>query len=229
MNICKRNFKIKIFVLLIIIILFGNCTGQPMEIKVGDFGVMPDDGKDDIPAIISAIEICRNQKNVKLVFEFGSYDICGSKKDENGNFKPSLDIKNITNLTIEGNNAEFIGHDLSTMFYFTECKNLTITDLSIDWDPLPFTHGKIVGVDNDHIDIEVAAPFIAQLGRRTEGLLGYDFELRKMARRYTDYYQKGYEKILEIIRPGVMRLFIGRDDRFTGKLPPVVLSFWSRT
>ena len=223
MNTFLSHFKVKVPVLIFFFILFSlcNCSKPPIEIKVVDFGALPNDGKDDTPAIFSAIEACKNKGNAKLVFEFGSYDIYGSQKDVRGNFKPSIDIKNISNLTIEGNGSELIGHDYSTMFYFTECRNITINNLSIDWDPLPFTQGKVVKIGNDYVDIEVVAPFTAQAGRRTEALLGYDMELRRMARRYTDHYQKGSEKLSEVIRPGVMRLFISRQDRFSGALPPV--------
>ncbi|MBK7713621.1 MAG: right-handed parallel beta-helix repeat-containing protein [Bacteroidales bacterium] len=42
-----------------------------------------------------------------------------------------------------------------------------------------------------------------------------------MARRITDHYQLGFEKTTEIVGPGVMRLFIGRKDRFAGTMPTV--------
>jgi hypothetical protein len=198
-----------------------NCSKVTLEIKVTDFGAVPNDGKNDAPAILSAIEACKGKQIAKLVFPSGTYDIYGGQKNERGRSQSSLDINNVKNMTIEGNGSEFIGHDYSTMFHFTDCHNITINNLTIDWDPLPYTHGKVVKVDSNYLDIEVIAPFTAQAGRRTEGLLGYDPELHRMARRYTDHYQLGYEKTSEVMRPGVMRLFIGRQDRFKGVLPPV--------
>ena len=208
------------------VVISGCCQQQDwgkrtFEIKVTDFAALPDDGKNDTPAILAAIEACRDKQSTKLVFARGRYDINGGPMGQRGRLQPSLNIKNINNLTIEGNGAELIGHDYSTMFHFTECHNITINNLTVDWDPLPFTQGKVVEAEDDHIDIEVVAPFTAQAGRRTEALLGYDIERRRMARRYTDHYQKGYEKTSEVVRPGVMRLFIGRQDRFAGALPPV--------
>jgi len=205
----------------IFIVSFYNCSKSTLEIKVTDFGAVPDDGKNDTPAILAAIEACRDNQSTKLVFASGTYDINGGSEDERGRRQSSFDIMNINNLTIEGNGSELIGHDYATMFSFTECNNLTINNLIVDWDPLPFTQGKVVEVKDDYVDIEVVAPFTAQAGRRTEALLGYDMELQRMARRYTDHYQKGDEKTSEVIRPGVMRLFIGRHDRFAGALPPV--------
>jgi parallel beta-helix repeat protein len=200
---------------------FFGCSESTLEVKVRDFGAVPDDHKDDTPAILSAIKACKNKKNSKLVFEFGSYDIYGSQKDEQGNFEPSIDIKNVSNLTIEGNGSEFIGHNYSTMFHFTNCRNILINKLTVDWDPLPFTQGEVILVDTNFIDIEVVAPFVAQKGLHTEAILGYDLEKHRMARRFTDHYQLGFEKTTEVIRPGVMRLFIGRQDRFAGTMPSV--------
>ena len=77
---------------------------------------------------------------------------------------PSIDIQNTDNLTIDGNGSEFIGHDYSTMFQFTGCRNIIITNLTVDWNPLPYTQGKVVEVDSNYIDIEVAAPFSAKQG-----------------------------------------------------------------
>ncbi len=198
---------------------FFGCTGSISEINVRDFGAIPGDGKDDTPAIISAIKACKGNTNSKLLFDFGTYDIYGSQKDGRGNFKPAIDIENVTDLTIDGNGSELIGHNYSTMFHFTGCRNISIINLTVDWDPLPYTQGKVILVDSNYIDLEVLPPFIARAGLRTEAILGYDLEKHRMARRFTDHYQKGFGKTTEVIRPGVMRLFIGRQDRFAGSMP----------
>ena len=199
----------------------GSCSSKELEIKVADFGAVPNDGKNDTPAIAAAIEACKGRKSTRLVFGPGRYDINAGSEPQTRRRQPSLKIENIDNMTIEGNGAELIGRDYSTMFHFSQCRNIAINNLTVDWDPVPFTQGKVVEANSDYVDIEVVAPFTAQAGRRTEALLGYDPELKRMARRYTDHNQKGYEKTSEIVRPGVMRLFIGRQDRFAGVLPPV--------
>lgn len=210
-----------LYLLAIFALITWSCSEQPQILKVSDFGAVVNDGKDDAPAILKALEACKNRKNTKLIFEFGTYDIYGSQKDTRGNFKPTLDVKDIKNLSIEGNGAELIGHNYSTMFHFENCQNLNISGLSVDWDPLPFTQGKVVNITDDYMDLEVVAPFVAKAGLKTEAFLGYDMEKRRMARRFTDHYQKRYAKQSEVIQPGIMRLFIGRQDRFAGKMPSV--------
>jgi parallel beta-helix repeat protein len=217
----KYQVNLLLFASLISGISFFSCSKITSEIKVADFGAIPNDAKDDTPSILSAIEACKNKKNLKLVFESGRYDIFGSKKDKQGDWYPAIVISDIGNLTIEGNGSEFIGHDYSSMFHFSNCSDLSISNLTIDWDPLPYTQGKVTGVDTNYIDIEVVAPFIAKEGLHTQAILGYDPENHRMARRFTDHYQLGFEKTTEVIRPGVMRMFIGRKDRFAGIMPSV--------
>jgi parallel beta-helix repeat protein len=194
---------------------------QTTEIKLKDFGAIPNDEKDDAPAILSAVKACKGKVHSKLIFEAGVYDIYGSKKDSRGNFDPSMCINDINQFTIEGNGAELKGHDYATMFRFTNCRNIIVNNLTVDWDPLPYTQGKVVLVDTNYIDIEVVAPFVAKSGLHTEAILGYDPEKNRMARRFTDHYQLGFEKTTEVVRPGIMRLFTGRQDRFAGKMPSV--------
>jgi len=219
----KFQFKLqRIFVCvsLFYLAINGCSRSKPLTtVPVSDYGAFPNDGKDDTPAILSALDNCKGKKNVTLKFEIGSYDIFGGQKNEGGTLNPGIEVNGFEGLTIDGRGAELTGHDLSTMFSFSNCRNLTITNLTADWNPLPFTQGKVVHVDTGFVDLEVVAPFTARSGRPTEALLGYDMENHRMARRFTDHYQLGYKKNSEVIRPGVMRLFIGRQDRFAGKLP----------
>ncbi len=222
-----EKFQVKLQWIFVCVFLFYlailSCSrSNPVTVvTVSDFGAVPNDGKDDTPAILAALKNCEGRKTVALTFEIGSYDIYGSQKNERGVFSPGIEVNGFNNFKIDGRGAELTGHDLSTMFSFSKCKNLIITNLTTDWNPLPYTQGKVVSVDTGFVDMEVVAPFTAQAGRPTEAILGYDMENHRMARRFTDHYQLGYKKNSEVIRPGVMRLFIGRQDRFAGKLPSV--------
>ena len=225
MNCLSKRLKTNYFLLLLIsiYIFLPGCSksNAKIEVKVADFGALPDDGQDDTRAILALLKNIKGKKNIIISFEMGSYDIYGLEKSERGNFKPSIEVLDMEGLTIDGRGAELTGHDLASMFHFVNCKNITLTNLTTDWNPLPYTQGKVVKVDTAFVDLEVVAPFTAQAGRRTEAILGYDMDNRRMARRFTDHYQKGYEKPSEIVKPGVMRIFISRQDRFAGKLPSV--------
>jgi parallel beta-helix repeat protein len=205
-----------------------SCSTVTEEIKVTDFGAIPNDSIDDTQSIQNAVAACKNKKNPILVFQPGEYDIYGSQKNKRGNYEPSLVVRDIRNLTIIGEGAGFTGHNNSTLFHFINCSNIKISNLFVDWNPLPYTQGQVVKVDSNYIDIGVTGPFTAKEGLRTEAVLGYDPEHQRMARRFTDHYQLGYKKTTEVPLPGIMRLFISRSDRFAGTMPSVGMSIIAR-
>jgi parallel beta-helix repeat protein len=199
----------------------AGCGQKTTEIRAINFGAIPDDNQDDTKAIQSAIDACIKSGASRLKFEFGTYDISGTISDGRGNFKPSVVISDAENLTIEGNGAEFTGHNYSSMFHFINCSNITLNNIYVDWYPLPYTQGKVIKVDTGYVDIKVMDPFIAVSGLHTQAILGYDPERQRMGRRFTDHYQLDFGKPTEVVAPGIMRLFIGHLDRFAGHLPDV--------
>ena len=53
-------------------------------------------------------------------------------------------IYNAKNLVINGNNSTLIMKKLDTAIKISRCKNLTLKNLKIDYNPLPFTQGTII-------------------------------------------------------------------------------------
>ena len=65
-------------------------------------------------------------------------------------------IRNVRNLTIEGNGARLIVPQYSAVaLRFENCDGVTLKDFTIDYDPLPYTQGNIVAIAPDHRWIEV--------------------------------------------------------------------------
>ena len=62
----RSQIKLVLFVTFISVTSFFGCSKSTLEIKVKDFGAIPDDNKDDTPAILSAIAACKNKQNSKL-------------------------------------------------------------------------------------------------------------------------------------------------------------------
>ena len=56
--------------------------------------------------------------------------------------------KNVKDLTIRGGkNTTLICTRLGQLFFLNGCKNVTLRDFSVDYDPLPFTQGTVTKVD----------------------------------------------------------------------------------
>ena len=134
-----------------------------MDVAVSDFGAIPNDGKDDATAIFKAINFCKKVgqtgTGVRLIFQKGTYDLFSNK---NSKAQHILQINNANNLIIEGNEAEIIVHDpLKGFLSIFKSNNVIVKNLFIDYDPLPFTQGKIVAIDvkQKTFDLQLDANF----------------------------------------------------------------------
>jgi hypothetical protein len=134
-----------------------------VDVNVSDFGGIPDDGKNDTQAIMKALNFCKKVAltgaNIKLIFKKGIYDLFSAEKDKKSHL---IRLNSANNILIEGNGAEIIIHDpLKGFFAIFKSNNIIVKDLFIDYDPLPFTQGKIVNVDlkERFFDLKIDAGF----------------------------------------------------------------------
>jgi|TARA_B110000908_G_C10261209_1_gene459392 hypothetical protein len=135
-----------------------------LSVKVSDFGAFPNDGKDDTPGIKKALNFCKKAslsgEGVQLIFEKGKYDIYGN--DKNPNRTHIIDLTGGKNILIDGNGAEIVIRDpLKGFFSVLRSENVIIKNFFIDYDPLPFTQGKITSVDleNKSFDFRIDEGF----------------------------------------------------------------------
>ncbi|WP_027138654.1 right-handed parallel beta-helix repeat-containing protein [Gaetbulibacter saemankumensis] len=184
-----------------------------MTVELSNFGAIPNDGKDDAIAIAKALNFCKkvskNGSGVKLLFAPGTYDLFPNENDSH-----LIELNNANNILIDGNNAEIVVHDpLKGFFSVFRSKNIIIKDLFIDYDPLPFTQGKIVEIDlkNRTFDIKIDEGFpqlnneMFQKASRVWGML-MDPEIPgKLKDGAPNLYAT---KDFEVLSPGVFRVKI---------------------
>ncbi|HRQ74537.1 MAG TPA: hypothetical protein PK098_01315 [Phycisphaerales bacterium] len=65
-------------------------------------------------------------------------------------------IRNVRNLTVVADGVTIICEQLTRALEITQCENVTISGLSVDYDPLPFTQGVITAVASDKSWIDVS-------------------------------------------------------------------------
>ena len=121
-----------------------------VNVNLADFGAVPNDGKNDTPGIMKALNFCKKLSNagtgVKLIFEKGQYDLQSNAKAPKRTH--ILDLTNAKNIIVDGNGSEIVIHDpLKGFFSVLRSENVIIKNFFIDYDPLPFTQGKITNVD----------------------------------------------------------------------------------
>ncbi|MCX5647626.1 MAG: right-handed parallel beta-helix repeat-containing protein, partial [Planctomycetota bacterium] len=204
-----------------LLLMMAKAAPAGEALKVTDFGAVPNDGKDDAPAFQAALEACAKKPGATLALAPGTYDLFGGKKDAQGvPHGPSVVAKGLRGVTIDGGGAELVGHDLAEMFRFDgDSADLVIRNLQFDWDPLPFTGGKVVARGEKSFDLEAVAPHVARAGVLIQGVLGFDPQEGRMARRGLDHYQREGEcrTPTELVSPGVMRVFVSQP----GAVPPL--------
>jgi hypothetical protein len=181
---------------------------RPNEVIVSEFGAVPDDGKDDTGAIRDAIDACSDAPGTALIFPRGVYDI----GDENAEREPgktaTFRIKEKNGLTIEGNGATLVGHTETGLMLIENCRGITFRNLKVDWDPLPFTAGRIVARGDDYIDVKVNEQHEARAGLLVGAILDYDPQKGHLAYRGIDEYQREFYRETEVVGPGIMRMYM---------------------
>lgn len=58
-----------------------------------------------------------------------------------------IQLLNVKNMTVEGNNSNFFFENQASGISIYKCSNLTVKNLYLDWDPVPFTQGIVTGLD----------------------------------------------------------------------------------
>jgi hypothetical protein len=187
---------------------------------VSDYGAYPDDDLDDTNGIQSAItDAIKYGLDSEVDFGYGIYAISST-----------ISILNATNLTIKGQGIDqtfLIGYNQITIFYFQYCEGLELTSFSIDYNPLPFTAGYVVNVNDNYLDVQVVPPHQTDVDRQVKGILRYDPMQMRPAfgpNTYEIYQSPPTDANTTIVSPGILRVPLRRPTKFL-KGDPVVVRY----
>lgn len=191
--------------LMIIILTFSSVSGRIFH--VSDFNA---DHRDRSQGIQSAINAAISDGPNNIVkFGYGTYNIT-----------QTISITNGTNLTVQGEGMGetfLIGTSKMFLFFAQYCHGLTIRDLSIDFNPLPFTAGYVVNATDTYLDIQVQAPHQADVNQRVEGLIRYDPINMRPAfgeKTYNFYQESTFKGNTSLVSPGILRIPVGSRTAF---------------
>jgi hypothetical protein len=145
---------------------------------VSKYGLQPDSRRNAVPAVKAAIKECSSKQNPLLVFPKGRYDFWPQYAAEKDYYESNTDIVNprrcpiliegINNLAIEGCGSEFIFHDRVQPFTVDNSSNITIKNLTVDWDILFNASAELLAVANDYMDLKInkyESPYIFEKGK----------------------------------------------------------------
>jgi hypothetical protein len=187
---------------------------------VSDYGAYPDDDLDDTNGIQLATNEAINYGLVSdIVFGYGIYTISST-----------ILVLNATNLTITGQGIDqifLIGYNQVSIIFAQFCQGLKLTSFSIDYNPLPFTAGYVVHVDDKYLDIQVIPPDQTNSDQQVEAILRYDPVRMKPSfgpDTYEIYQVPPPDVNTTVVSPGVLRLPLVQSTRFL-KGDPVVARY----
>lgn len=164
----------KSLLFLILILIFQNSSAQEKEISLGDFGISSTN--DVTPLVVKALKDCKEKNIKRLSFPKGVYHFyptfapdkyCAITNNDNGLKRSAFLIIDYHNFEIDGNGSEFIFHGKMVPFIIEESSQITIKNLSINWN-LPFTLEGLVVENNEKdktFNIKVTSPYKVKHGR----------------------------------------------------------------
>lgn len=178
-------------------------------INVADFGLKPDSRENAVRIVQKALEFCKTKNNPVLVFPKGRYDFWPQYATEKLYYESNTDVipfrrcaiivEDMKDLTIDCMGSDFVYHDRIQPFTVDKSRNITIKNVSIDWD-IPLTaQAEIMDVTESYIDIAVnvlESPYIIEkdklvfLGEgwksRWNGVMEFDRDTKYISPRTGD-------------------------------------------
>ncbi|PKQ61326.1 alpha-galactosidase [Labilibaculum filiforme] len=152
MSNCKMFRRSRFLAFVLFVICFtsiGANAKEVIELKATD--------QDMTPILREVLENISDLE-VKIVFEKGTYRFnpdyatekyCFITNHNNGLKRIIFPMEGFKSIEIEGNGSEFIFHGQILPFQFKACKNVSVKNLSIDWD-MPFTfQGEVMECNSD--------------------------------------------------------------------------------
>lgn len=141
------------------------------QILARDHGILPDKGMDCCASISSLLaEIKESNIPANIVFEKGRYDFLSENAEKIPYFisntaseqenpdvtkKVVFHMTGMHNLTIEGNDTLFIMHGRCIPFVIDNCQNITIRNISLDYERATMSEMRVTAIGDDYIDFDI--------------------------------------------------------------------------
>ncbi len=185
--------KIYSFASIILLILFltGSFTPQPKPetglqtakadttfIYLKDFGLRNTKKRDCHKFINDALKTIEQGKPTVLVFTRGEYHFYPEQSNKRPYFESnttdvnprncSFLFENMSNIIIEGNGSNLIFHEQMQPFTFDNCRNITLRNISIDWEQPLIAQAQVLQVNEKSIRVSInlkESPFRIEEGK----------------------------------------------------------------
>lgn len=157
--------KKNIILFLIFSLIFCIPIHAQKKIFATSFGLIPDSGADATNALNKIFDAIKDEPEVQLIISAGNYHFYEensipkkyfeSNTTNNGPKNLSILMKNLQNVYIEGNFAQFIFHGKVQPLTIENCNNIKIRNLFIDFATPTSTEGEVIEVNDDHFVLKI--------------------------------------------------------------------------
>ena len=161
------------FVLLTL--LLCGAVAQAQAVSIADFGLKPGTRENAVPYVRRALNHCKASGVSTLTFPKGRYDFWPhrcierdyfeSNTTDNNPKRLAILIERFDGLTVDGEGSDFVFHDRIQPFTVDSSRNVTIKNLTIDWD-IPLTaQAAVLRADEGYVDLQINAyesPYIIE-------------------------------------------------------------------
>ena len=128
-----------------------------VALDASDYGVIANDGKDDSAAMVVAIaaakELGEAGRKVLLKLPSGRLDFVEGMNAVERDY--ALSLLGLKNITIVGNNTNFVVSGVMSGVHIVNCENLAIKGISYDYARAPFSVGEIVSSGDKQVVLRV--------------------------------------------------------------------------
>lgn len=161
--------------ILVFCFLSSTAAAEVSVVDVSDFGMTPNDGKDDVRALQKALQACRESGAKRLVFPAGRYDFypdfaeeayCFISNNDEGLKRIAFPLFQMEDLTIDGQGSTFMFHGFVNPFVIEGAKSIALENFSIDFSRTFHSEAKIVAQAEEGLILEVSenSPFRVENG-----------------------------------------------------------------
>jgi hypothetical protein len=121
------------------------------KILITDFGCLPGDHNNMTLKLSEALKSCESSDSSILIFPKGQYNFW---PDSSRNLTIGIQMRNLKNVTIDGEGSDFIFHGNIQVAEVSNCENIILRNLNVDWEHPFIYQGKYVTISDEYIELE---------------------------------------------------------------------------
>ncbi len=155
-------------ILLLIMISFASCINQSKKGEQLIFG--SEIQNDATPVVLARMLKAQEEPIAEIKFEKGTYhfypdkgleEFCHISNHCDVMVRTAFPIRDLKNLTIDGQGSTFIFHGIMIPFLIDKSKNITIKNLSVDWHEAFHSEGLIIANNqkNKTFDMQISEEY----------------------------------------------------------------------